>query len=29
MLEESNAFSSFSVSDIQRAKEFYGRTLGA
>jgi hypothetical protein len=24
----SNAFSGFSVDDVQRAKEFYGRTLG-
>lgn len=28
MLSESHAFSGFSVDDIQRAKEFYGRTLG-
>jgi catechol 2,3-dioxygenase-like lactoylglutathione lyase family enzyme len=28
MLRESKAFSGFSVDDIQRAKEFYGRTLG-
>jgi len=28
MLETSKAFSSFSVDDLQRAKEFYGRTLG-
>ena len=28
MLAESNAFSGFSVDDIQNAKEFYGRTLG-
>ena len=28
MLEASKAFSSFSVNDIQKAKEFYGRTLG-
>lgn len=28
MLKESKAFSGFSVDDIARAKEFYGRTLG-
>ena len=28
MLKESKAFSSFSVNDIQKAKDFYGRTLG-
>ena len=28
MLKESIAFSSFSVNDIQRARDFYGRTLG-
>jgi catechol 2,3-dioxygenase-like lactoylglutathione lyase family enzyme len=28
VLKESRAFSGFSVNDIQRAKEFYGRTLG-
>ena len=28
MLKESSAFSSFSVNDIQKAKDFYGRTLG-
>ena len=28
MLRESKAFSGFSVDDIQKAKEFYGRTLG-
>jgi catechol 2,3-dioxygenase-like lactoylglutathione lyase family enzyme len=28
MLKESNAFSGFSVNDIQAAKKFYGRTLG-
>jgi len=28
MLKESKAFSGFSVSDIQKAKDFYGRTLG-
>ena len=28
MLAESNAFSGFSVDDIGKAKEFYGRTLG-
>jgi catechol 2,3-dioxygenase-like lactoylglutathione lyase family enzyme len=28
MLKESSAFSGFSVDDIQKAKEFYGRTLG-
>ncbi len=28
MFKESKAFSSFSVNDIQKAKEFYGRTLG-
>ena len=27
MLNASKAFSSFSVSDIQKAKEFYGTTL--
>ncbi len=28
MLKESKAFSGFSVDDILKAKEFYGRTLG-
>lgn len=28
MLADSQAFSSFSVDDLQKAKEFYGRTLG-
>ena len=28
MLGKSKAFSGFSANDIQRAKEFYGRTLG-
>ncbi|HXN24739.1 MAG TPA: VOC family protein [Candidatus Dormibacteraeota bacterium] len=28
MLEKSTAFSGFSANDIQRAQEFYGRTLG-
>jgi predicted enzyme related to lactoylglutathione lyase len=28
MLSESQAFSGFSVDNIQKAKEFYGRTLG-
>src|ERR1700687_391327 len=28
MLNTSNAFSSFSVNDIQRASEVYGKTLG-
>jgi|SRR5262244_2090630 len=28
MLAGSNAFSGFSVDDIQKAKEFYSRTLG-
>ncbi|PYS40887.1 MAG: glyoxalase [Acidobacteria bacterium] len=28
MLEINKAFSSFSVNDLQKAKEFYGRTLG-
>jgi catechol 2,3-dioxygenase-like lactoylglutathione lyase family enzyme len=28
MLGNSKGFSSFSVNDIQQAKEFYGRTLG-
>jgi len=28
MLQEAKAFSGFSVSDIPRAKEFYGDTLG-
>ncbi|MGA8104308.1 MAG: VOC family protein [Candidatus Acidiferrales bacterium] len=27
MLDKSRAFSSFSVNDIQKAREFYGRTL--
>jgi catechol 2,3-dioxygenase-like lactoylglutathione lyase family enzyme len=28
MLEKSKAFSSFSVNDTEKAKEFYGRILG-
>jgi catechol 2,3-dioxygenase-like lactoylglutathione lyase family enzyme len=28
MLEDANAFSGFSVGDLQRAKQFYGETLG-
>jgi catechol 2,3-dioxygenase-like lactoylglutathione lyase family enzyme len=28
MLNPSKAFSSFSVNDIQKAREFYGKTLG-
>ena len=28
MLKDSKAFSGFSVKDIQKAKDFYGRTLG-
>ncbi len=28
MLNASKAFSSYSVNDIQRAREFYGKTLG-
>jgi extradiol dioxygenase family protein len=28
MLKESSPFSSFSVNDIQKAKKFYGQTLG-
>ena len=28
MLRDSKAFSSFSVNDIQKAKDFYSRTLG-
>jgi catechol 2,3-dioxygenase-like lactoylglutathione lyase family enzyme len=28
MLKDSKAFSGFSVNDIQKAKEFYGRILG-
>lgn len=28
MLKESKAFSSFSVNDLKRAKEFYGQKLG-
>ncbi len=28
MLQDSKAFSGFSVNDIQQAKQFYGRTLG-
>jgi catechol 2,3-dioxygenase-like lactoylglutathione lyase family enzyme len=28
MLKESKAFSGFSVNDIQKPKDFYGRTLG-
>jgi catechol 2,3-dioxygenase-like lactoylglutathione lyase family enzyme len=28
MLKDSKAFSGFSVNDLQKAQEFYGRTLG-
>src|SRR5262249_20569563 len=28
MLQTNNAFSSFSVDDLQQAKKFYGQTLG-
>jgi len=28
MLEATKAFSSFSVNDLQKAKQFYGQTLG-
>ena len=28
MLNNSKAFTSFSVNDIQKAREFYGKTLG-
>jgi len=28
MLRDSKAFSGFSVNDLQKAQEFYGRTLG-
>jgi catechol 2,3-dioxygenase-like lactoylglutathione lyase family enzyme len=28
MFKNTKAFSSFSVNDLQKAKEFYGRTLG-
>lgn len=28
MLESNKAFSSFSVNDLKKAKDFYGRTLG-
>ena len=28
MLNENKALSSFSVNDIQKAKDFYGKTLG-
>ena len=28
MLEANKAFSSFSVNDLQKAKQFYGQTLG-
>jgi catechol 2,3-dioxygenase-like lactoylglutathione lyase family enzyme len=28
MLGDSKAFSGFAVGDIEKAKEFYGRTLG-
>ena len=28
MLNSNKAFSSFSVNDIQKAREFYGKTLG-
>jgi extradiol dioxygenase family protein len=29
MLSTSKAFSSFSVDDLSKAKDFYGQTLGA
>jgi hypothetical protein len=29
MLGDSKAFSGFSANDIEKAKEFYGRTLGS
>ena len=28
MFKDTRAFSGFSVNDIQKAKEFYGKTLG-
>ena len=28
MFKDTHAFSSFSVNDLQKAKEFYGQTLG-
>lgn len=28
MLDPNKAFSSFSVNDIQKARDFYGKTLG-
>ena len=28
MLKDTKAFSSFSVDDLQKAKQFYGETLG-
>jgi catechol 2,3-dioxygenase-like lactoylglutathione lyase family enzyme len=28
MLKDSRAFSGFSVNDMEKAKEFYGQTLG-
>ncbi|HEY2727050.1 MAG TPA: VOC family protein, partial [Parafilimonas sp.] len=28
MFKDSKAFSSFSVNDLQKAKEFYSKTLG-
>lgn len=28
MFKDSSAFSSFSVNDLKKAKEFYGETLG-
>jgi predicted enzyme related to lactoylglutathione lyase len=28
MFKDANAYSGFSVDDVQRAKEFYGQTLG-
>ena len=28
MFKDTKAFSGFSVNDIQKAKEFYGETLG-
>jgi catechol 2,3-dioxygenase-like lactoylglutathione lyase family enzyme len=28
MFKDANAFSGFSVDDLERAKEFYGKTLG-
>lgn len=28
MFKDTKAFSGFSVNDVQKAKEFYGQTLG-